>query len=87
MSPDRSLVEFVELPRDVHPYYVGTQAHPEFRSRPHRAHPLFSGLVEAAVNRQRAERLVEVDAVAAVPGAPVEAGSAAATSATVTAIA
>jgi CTP synthase len=61
MSPDRSLVEFVELPRDVHPYYVGTQAHPEFRSRPHRAHPLFSGLVEAAVDRQRAERLVEVD--------------------------
>jgi CTP synthase len=63
MSPDRSLVEFVELPRDVHPYYVGTQAHPEFRSRPHRAHPLFSGLVEAAVNRQRAERLVEVERV------------------------
>jgi CTP synthase len=63
MSPDRSLVEFVELPREVHPYYVGTQAHPEFRSRPHRAHPLFSGLVEAAVNRQKAERLVEVDAV------------------------
>ena len=65
MSPDRSLVEFVELPRDVHPYYVGTQAHPEFRSRPHRAHPLFSGLVEAAVNRQRAERLVEVEVAVA----------------------
>jgi CTP synthase len=64
MSPDRSLVEFVELPRDVHPYYVGTQAHPEFLSRPHRAHPLFAGLVEAAVNRQREERLVEVDALA-----------------------
>jgi CTP synthase len=64
MSPDRSLVEFVELPQDVHPYYVGTQAHPEFRSRPHRAHPLFSGLIEAAVNRQRAERLLEVDATA-----------------------
>ena len=42
-SPDRALVEFVELPRDVHPYYVATQAHPEFRSRPHRAHPLFAG--------------------------------------------
>jgi CTP synthase len=62
MSPDRSLVEFVELPRDVHPYYVGTQAHPEFKSRPSRAHPLFAGLVGAAVNRQRAERLIEVDA-------------------------
>ena len=34
VSPDRSLVEFVELPRDVHPFYVGTQAHPELRSRP-----------------------------------------------------
>jgi CTP synthase len=61
MSPDRSLVEFVELPREVHPYYVGTQAHPEFRSRPDRAHPLFAGLIEAAVNRQRAERLIEVE--------------------------
>jgi CTP synthase len=62
VSPDRSLVEFVELPRDVHPYYVGTQAHPEFRSRPDRAHPLFAGLVRAALDRQRAERLLEVDA-------------------------
>ncbi|MDP4805236.1 MAG: CTP synthase [Candidatus Nanopelagicales bacterium] len=50
-SPDGRLVEFVELPRDVHPYYVGTQAHPEFRSRPTRAHPLFSGLVAAALTR------------------------------------
>ncbi|GLY19866.1 CTP synthase [Kineosporia sp. NBRC 101677] len=61
MSPDRSLVEFVELPREVHPYYVGTQAHPEFKSRPDRAHPLFAGLIGAAVDRQRAERLVEVE--------------------------
>ncbi|MCD5312445.1 CTP synthase [Kineosporia babensis] len=62
MSPDRSLVEFVELPREVHPYYVATQAHPEFKSRPDKAHPLFSGLIGAAVDRQRAERLVEVEA-------------------------
>ena len=48
-SPDGRLVEFVELPADVHPYYVGTQAHPEFRSRPTRAHPLFAGLVAAAL--------------------------------------
>jgi CTP synthase len=48
-SPDGRLVEFVELPRSVHPYYIGTQAHPEFRSRPTRAHPLFAGLVEAAL--------------------------------------
>jgi CTP synthase len=52
-SPDDSLVEFVELPRDVHPYYVSTQAHPELRSRPTRPHPLFSGLVRAAVARQK----------------------------------
>ena len=50
-SPDGRLVEMVELPRDVHPYYVGTQAHPEFKSRPTRAHPLFRGLVAAAVAR------------------------------------
>ena len=60
-SPDGSLVEFVELPADVHPYYVSTQAHPEFKSRPDRAHPLFAGLVEAAINSHRASRLVEVD--------------------------
>ncbi|MGH8870042.1 MAG: CTP synthase [Actinomycetes bacterium] len=48
-SPDGRLVEFCELPRDVHPFFVGTQAHPEFRSRPTRAHPLFTGLVTAAV--------------------------------------
>ena len=49
---DRDLVEFVELPSAVHPYYVGTQAHPEFRSRPTRPHPLFAGLVEAALKYQ-----------------------------------
>lgn len=49
LSPDGNLVEFVELPKDVHPYYVGTQAHPEFLSRPTAAHPLFSGLISAAV--------------------------------------
>jgi CTP synthase len=48
-SPDGHLVEYVELPTDVHPYYIGTQAHPELRSRPTRAHPLFKGLIEAAL--------------------------------------
>lgn len=47
--PERNLVEFVELPAEVHPYYVGTQAHPEFRSRPTRPHPLFAGLIAAAI--------------------------------------
>ena len=50
-SPDGHLVEFVELPTDVHPYYIATQAHPELRSRPTKAHPLFAGLIEAALAR------------------------------------
>jgi CTP synthase len=49
LSPDKNLVEFVELPKSVHPYYVGTQAHPEFLSRPTRPHPLFVGLIAAAI--------------------------------------
>jgi CTP synthase len=65
VSPDRSLVEFVELPCTVHPYYVATQAHPEFKSRPDRAHPLFAGLVGAALDRQSSERLLEVGAAGA----------------------
>lgn len=48
-SPDGSLVEFIELPPTVHPYFVATQAHPEFKSRPFKAHPLFAGLVRAAL--------------------------------------
>lgn len=51
-SPDGHLVEYVELPVAVHPYYIGTQAHPELRSRPTRAHPLFKGLIEAALARR-----------------------------------
>jgi len=48
-STDGELVEFVELPADVHPFYVATQAHPEFRSRPARAHPLFAALIKAGL--------------------------------------
>lgn len=58
-SPDGTLVEFVELPRDQHPFYIATQAHPELRSRPNRAHPLFAGLVAAAIDRQKASRLFD----------------------------
>jgi CTP synthase len=49
LSPDNQLVEFVELPESEHPFYVGTQAHPEFKSRPTRPHPLFAGLIGAAL--------------------------------------
>jgi len=54
LSPDGRLVEFIELPREVHPFFVATQAHPEFLSRPTRPHPLFSGLIAAALARSRA---------------------------------
>ncbi|MBA2558433.1 MAG: CTP synthase [Propionibacteriales bacterium] len=72
LSPDRELVEFIELPREAHPYFVGTQAHPELRSRPTRPHPLFSGLIAAAIDRQRELRLpVDESGLRRVP---VEAG-------------
>ena len=48
-SPDGQLVEFVEYPKEIHPYLVATQAHPEYKSRPTRPHPLFDGLVAAAL--------------------------------------
>jgi CTP synthase len=60
-SPDGQLVEYVELPRTVHPFYIATQAHPELRSRPGRPHPLFAGLVEAAIDRREATSLFEVE--------------------------
>jgi len=49
LSPDYRLVEIIEL--EDHPYFIATQFHPEFRSRPNRAHPLFSGLIAAAIKR------------------------------------
>lgn len=55
VSPDYRLVEMVEVP--AHPFFLGTQAHPEFKSRPNRPHPLFRGLVQAAVGRRVAARL------------------------------
>jgi len=56
-SPDDRLVEFVELPAEVHPFFVGTQAHPELKSRPTRPHPLFDAFVAAAVAYRTADRL------------------------------
>ncbi|WP_285659408.1 CTP synthase [Actinomycetospora sp. NBRC 106375] len=56
-SPDGSLVEFVELPRDQHPFFVGTQAHPELKSRPTRAHPLFRAFVAASLRHVASGRL------------------------------
>ena len=73
LSPDGRLVEFVELPREVHPFFVATQAHPEFLSRPTRAHPLFSGLVAAALSRSRTVSAAESVAAAAGPRAAASA--------------
>ena len=56
-SPDGHLVEFVEYPREVHPFLVGTQAHPELKSRPTRPHPLFAAFIGAAIEYKAAERL------------------------------
>jgi len=56
-SPDGRLVEFVELDRELHPFFVATQGHPEFESRPTRPHPLFAALVEAGLTYAAAERL------------------------------
>jgi CTP synthase len=56
-SPDGRLVEFVEYPAEMHPFVVGTQAHPELKSRPTRPHPLFAAFVGAAIGYKAAERL------------------------------
>ena len=50
-SPDGHLMEFIELPKDIHPFFVGTQAHPEFKSHPTAPHPLFTGFVKAAIKK------------------------------------
>lgn len=62
LNPELDLVEYVELPRDVHPFYIATQAHPELRSRPTAPHPLFRGLVGAAIERHRASELFDDEA-------------------------
>jgi CTP synthase len=65
LSPDSRLVEFIELPRDTHPFFVATQAHPEFLSRPTRPHPLFAGLIAAALARSRAGESIPATRAAA----------------------
>ena len=62
LNPELDLVEYVELPREVHPFYIATQAHPELRSRPTEPHPLFRGLVGAAIERHRSSELFDDEA-------------------------
>jgi len=66
-APDYPIMQILELPRSVHPYFVGTQAHPEFQSRPLRPQPFFRGLVRAALERAAATRPEHIPAPA--PGA------------------
>jgi len=61
-SPDGRLVEFIEMDREKHPFFVATQAHPELKSRPIRPHPLFKAFVAAAIERSESSRLpIEID--------------------------
>jgi CTP synthase len=70
-SPDGRLVEFVELDRSIHPFFVATQAHPELKSRPTRPHPLFAAFVRAAVAYHNADQL-PVDLAAPESDEPAE---------------
>ena len=56
LSPDGKLVEIVELPQKKHPYFIACQFHPEFKSRPTAPHPLFSGLVAAALKSKGSKK-------------------------------
>jgi CTP synthase len=68
-SPDGHLVEFVELSTDLHPFFVGTQAHPELKSRPTRPHPLFMAFIGASIDYRAADRLPVELAETATAGA------------------
>ncbi|MET8311557.1 CTP synthase [Micromonospora sp. NPDC005173] len=82
-SPDGRLVEFIELDRGLHPFFVATQAHPELKSRPTRPHPLFASFVKAAVAYSQADQLpVDLDAATEAPTARKAARNGAATKAT-----
>ena len=72
LSPDDRLVEMVELPRDVHPWFVASQAHPEFKSRPNQPAPLFREFVRAAIaHHEGVDRTaLEVVGVPVIPDHP-----------------
>lgn len=55
-SPDRRLMEIAELPRDTHPFFLGTQFHPELKSRPLSPHPLFVEFIKAALNKLKVQK-------------------------------
>jgi len=55
-SPDKKLMEIMELPKTVHPFFVGTQFHPEFQSYPHNPHPLFTEFIKSAIKRKENQK-------------------------------
>ena len=63
VSPDESLVEMIELPRDIHPWFVATQAHPEFKSRPTKPQPLFREFVRASITQHEGTQRDEVNPI------------------------
>jgi CTP synthase len=71
LSPDKHLVEMVELPQSRHPYFIGCQFHPEFKSRPHAPHPLFTRFVEAALVRATTPVKAAPEAAPPAPGGVV----------------
>ena len=56
VSPNGKLMEISELPQKVHPFFLGTQFHPEFKARPLKPHPLFTGFIKAAIERKRSHK-------------------------------
>ena len=57
ISPDRKLMEIMELPKEVHPFFLGTQFHPEFQARPLVPHPLFTTFIKATIKRQKSKNI------------------------------
>jgi CTP synthase len=59
VNPDTGLIEIMELDRNIHPYFIGTQAHPEFRSHLMQASPLFKGLIAASIKNKTTNKTID----------------------------
>ena len=67
-TPNEDLLEIMELPREVHPFYIGVQFHPEFKSTPRNGHPLFTAFIKAALQHQAANTNVAANTAPALQG-------------------
>ena len=52
INPESNLVEIIELPKKIHPHFIASQFHPEFKSRPTKSHPLFDSLIKASIEKK-----------------------------------